>query len=155
MSISKAELTMGREKAYPKDYTREVSSNLDVLCEKMNVVRAKYGKPMKVASGWRPPSINDSTANAAKTSKHLFGLACDVQDLDGQLWKWCLENLDLMQELGIYLEDRRWTPTWVHFGLGPPGSLKRIFIPSSKPAPAPKLWDGKYDFDKYDGPEKD
>lgn len=152
MSISKSELLMGRDKEYPAEYTKQISSNLDVLCEKMNVIRSAYGSPMTVSSGWRPPTLNAATKNAAKTSKHLFGLACDIEDLDNVLWNWCISNLDILQSLGLYLEDRRWTPSWVHFQCGPPSSLKRIYIPSSKPAIKPELWNGKYD-SKYDGPE--
>lgn len=154
MSISKSELTMGRETTYKSDYTREVSSNLDVLCNKINVIRTAYGKPMTVASGWRPRALNDLTANAAKNSKHITGLAVDIVDKDGQLWNWCMNNLQLISMLGLYLEDKRYTANWVHFGIGAPSSLKRIFKPNSKPAPYPHLWDGKYD-SKWDGPEKD
>jgi len=152
--ISKSELLQNRDKMYPAEYTREVSKNLDVLCQKLNVIRQAYGSPMNISSGWRPKAINDSTANSAKLSKHLSGLAADVKCVDNKFWTWCINNLELLQQQGLYLEDRRWTPTWVHLQIGPPGSLKRIFIPSTKPAPAPTLFDGKYD-SKFDGIEKD
>lgn len=143
--ITKSELLKGRDKAYPKDYTAEISSNLDRLLIAINKVRAAYGLPMIVASGWRPPSLNASTPGAATHSKHMLGLAVDIEDKDGKLMKWVLNNLKLMQELGLYLEDFRWTPNWVHFGLGAPGSGKRIFVPSASRAQAPDRWDGKYD----------
>jgi hypothetical protein len=148
--ITLNELVKGRDKLAPAEYTKAVQANLSVLLEKLNIIRAKYGKPMNISSGWRTSAINDSTSNAAKKSKHLSGLAADVQDLDGKFWEWCLSNLALMQELGLYLEDRRYTPTWVHLGIGAPPSGKRIFIPSTKPATAPHLFNGKYDakFDK-------
>ena len=141
---------MGRNKQFPQYYTKEVDANLNVLLEKINIVRAKYGKPMIVSSGWRSPEVNAATPGAAKASKHMSGLAVDIYDKDCELWKWVLQNLDLMQELGLYLEDKRFTPNWVHFEVGAPASGKRIFKPSTAAAPAPKLWDGKYDpkFDK-------
>lgn len=144
------ELTMGRDVLYPKDFTKEVQANLKVLHEKINIVREKYGKPMIVPSGWRPQTVNDATPGAAKASKHIIGLAVDIYDEDGTLWKWVIENLQLMQDLGIYLEDKRFTNTWVHFQIGPPKSGKRIFKPSSAAMPYPKLWNGIYDvkFDK-------
>lgn len=147
--ISKAELLDGRDKQYAKDYTQEISDNLDLLLVVINQVRAAYGKPMTVSSGWRPPSINAATPGAAKKSTHMVGNAVDIKDPDGSLMKWVLANLDLMQKLGIYLEDFRWTPDWVHFQRVPPASGKRIFVPSTAPAKAPKRWDGKYDA-KYD-----
>lgn len=147
--ISKDELLQGRDKQYPNDYTQQVSDNLDMILPLLNQIRIAWGKPMKVNSGWRPTSVNSKVPGAAPTSKHTQGLAADISDVDGSLWAWVLQNLDLMQKLGIYMEDRRWTPTWVHFGFGPPASGKRIFIPSSSPALAPSNWDGQYDH-KYD-----
>lgn len=149
--ISKDELLNGRDKQYASDYTQEISDNLDRLLIPMNEIRTAWGQPMTVNSGWRPPSINASTPGAAKHSKHMIGLAVDISDTDGSLWTWVLQNLDLMQKLGIYHEDRRYSPSWVHFQFGAPNSGKRIFIPSAAPAKDPDNWDGQYD-SKYDQP---
>ena len=142
---------MGRDKQYPQDYTQQISDNLDKLLAVMNQVRIAYGIPMRVNSGWRPPSINEATSNAAKGSNHLWGLAVDIADVDGAVWKWVLLNLPLMQKLGIYFEDKRWTPTWVHCQCVPPGSKRRIYVPSAAPAQAPTIWNGQYDH-KFDLP---
>lgn len=142
--LSKDELLMGRDKQYPQAYTQQISDNLDKLLVVMNQVRMAYNIPMTVNSGWRPPQINEATSNAAQGSNHLWGLACDIADADGSLWKWVLSNLKLMQQLGLYFEDKRWTPTWVHFQIVPPHSNKRIYVPSAAPAQAPNLWDGQY-----------
>lgn len=147
--ISKDELLKGRDHQYPDEYTETVSDNLDQLLVPMNQIRAAWANPMIVTSGWRPLAINEATPGAAAHSKHMEGLACDIADTNGELWAWVLQNLDLMQRLGIYLEDRRWTPTWVHFQLGPPASGKRIFVPSADRPQAPDIWDGNYD-SKYD-----
>lgn len=149
MAITKDELLMGRDKTHPKEYTKEISDNLDKLLAAINQVRATYGKPMRVTSGWRPPSINGSVPGAAKKSNHMLGLAVDISDKDGKLREWVLANLDLMGKLGIYMEDFRWTPNWVHFQVKPPASGKRIFIPYAdtvkNPMTAPSAWSGKYD----------
>jgi hypothetical protein len=145
MPISKEELLKGRDTEYAADYTQEVSDNLDKLLIPLGKIREAYGKPMTVDSGWRPPSVNASTPGAATHSKHMLGLAADIQDLDGSLWKWVLENLQLMKDLDIFMEDRRWTKGWVHFGLGQPASGKRIFVPSANQATDPNAWDGVYD----------
>lgn len=153
MAITKDELLMGRDKSYPKEYTKEISDNLDRLLAAMNQVRAAYGSPMKVTSGWRPAAINGAIPNAAKRSNHMMGLAVDISDRDGKLRQWVLDNLALMQKLGIYVEDFRWTATWVHFQVIPTRSGKRIFLPyadtAKNPMTAPNSWDGKYD-SKYD-----
>lgn len=148
--IAKSELLKGRDQQYPNDYTQEISDNLDKLLIPMNKVRSAWNMPMNVSSGWRPPSINAATPGAATKSKHMIGLAVDIADPDGKLWAWVMKNLPLMQQLGLYFEDKRWTPSWVHFQLGAPVSGKRVFVPSSAPATAPSAWDGNYDhqFDK-------
>lgn len=149
MAITKEELLMGRDKTYPKEYTKEISDNLDRLLAVMNQIRSEYGIPMKVSSGWRPAAVNGGIAGAAKRSNHMLGLAVDISDRDGKLREWVLSNLDLMQKLGVYLEDFRWTPTWVHFQVVAPKSSKRIFVPyadiKKNPMTAPNAWSGTYD----------
>ena len=148
--ISKQELLMGRDKTYAKDYTDEISKNVDELLVVLNKVRAAYGKPMTVSSGWRPAAINSNTSGSAKSSLHMQGLACDFRDDDRSIMKWVLNNLQLMQDLGIYIEDFRWTKNWCHMGIRAPASKNRIFVPSSAPAIDPTCWDGKYD-KKFNG----
>lgn len=140
---------MGREVAAPLN--ADQTKNLDILLEKINKVRTAYDKPMTVSSGYRPAAINAGIAGAAKNSTHTLCMACDIQDTDGSVRKWVLANLKLMQEFGLWIEDFRWTPTWVHFQIRP--ASKRVFLaydPAKVPMTAPKIWDGKYDakFDK-------
>jgi hypothetical protein len=127
--ISKDELLMGRDKQYPKDYTKEVSDNLDKLLEPLNKFREAYGKVMQVSSGWRPPSINAGIPNAAKKSNHMIGLACDFKDADGALDKFCMENLKLLEDLGLYLEHPDATVGWCHLQCVSPKSGNRVFRP--------------------------
>lgn len=145
MPISKDELLKGRDTAYPAEYTQEVSDNLDKLLIPLNKIRDAYGQPMVVTSGWRPSAINGVTPGAASHSSHMIGKACDIQDLDGSLLAWVMDNLSMMKQLGIYIEDPRWCPTWIHFQLGAPKSGHRIFIPSAAAPLAPTRWSGVYD----------
>lgn len=149
MPISKAELLHGYDTEYAADYTQQISDNLDAFLIPMNQIRDAYNIPMIVNSGWRPPAVN-AACGGAPNSKHMEGLACDIQDLDGALWAWVIQNLPLMKRLNIFMEDRRWTPTWVHFQLGGPASGHRIFVPNDTPPTAPDVWDGTYDH-SFDG----
>lgn len=146
--ITKKELLAGRDILYPFEYTPEISKNLDFLLEKLNVVRQHFGRPMRISSGWRPPSLNKKIAGAATKSAHTIGLAADVYD-GGELRGWVLGNLQLIKALNLYIEDFRWTPTWVHFQAIAPKSKKRIFIPYADikkfPMTAPNSWSGLYD----------
>lgn len=129
MTISKKEILMGRDVEYPKDYTKEISDNVDKLLIALNKFRAIYGKPMTVTSGWRPPSVNASIANAAKRSNHMLGLACDFADADGSLDKYCMENLNVLKDLGLYLEHPDATKGWCHLQVVSPKSGNRVFRP--------------------------
>ncbi len=120
---------MGRDSEYPSDYTQEISDNIDKLLIPLNKFREIYGKPMTVSSGWRPPSINAKIANAAKKSNHMLGLACDFKDLDGSLDKFCADNLDILADLGLYLEHPDSTPGWCHLQCVSPRSGNRVFKP--------------------------
>lgn len=141
----KNDLLKGRNTQYPDQYTQEISDNLDKLLIIINKVLVAYGHSMIISSGWRPPAINRVTPGAATDSAHCLGLAVDIFDPDGKIVAWVLQNLALMKSLGIYLEDFRWTPDWVHFGIRKPASGHRIYIPSANRALAPNRWDGQYD----------
>ena len=50
-----------------------------------------------------------------------------------------LQRIDALQEIGLWMEDPQWTPTWVHLQIVPPGSRRRVYIPSSRPPLAARL----------------
>jgi hypothetical protein len=45
----------------------------------------------------------------------------------------------LLQEIGLWIENPMWTPTWVHLQIVPPHSGRRIFVPSENPPLAAAL----------------
>lgn len=130
-----------RQELNPRGYTLtpEQDSNLTRLLEVMNVVRAEYGHPMIVTSGVRTLAdqkridakriVGGKPAGPRLGSAHLKGAAVDIWDRDGELWTWCLDHLDRLTQLGLYLEDRTRTPAWVHFQTIAPRSGNRIFLP--------------------------
>lgn len=125
--ISRDEILMGREKAAP--LTGVMEANLEKLLRAVNKFRAVYGKPMKVTSGYRPAAVNATVPGAAKKSNHMACLAVDFQDSDGKLAEYCLNNLKLLEEFGIWLEDPAFTKGWVHMQVVPPRSGNRVFKP--------------------------
>lgn len=126
---------MGREKKYPQEYTDEIMGNAVVTVARANELLERAGRSdiNTVGSGWRPRGVNDSTANAATNSRHITAEAVDLRDADRTLATWCVDNLDVLAEIGLWMEDPRWTPTWVHLQCVPPKSGKRVYIPSVKP----------------------
>lgn len=121
----------------------DLKANVKRLHSALFDLETAHGKPFVVTSGYRPPEANKAAGGAAK-SAHMTCEACDLSDPDGKLWAWCLQNLELLTGLGLYLEDKRWCKGWVHFQIRVPKSKNRIFMPKVGPAPWPEIWDGKY-----------
>ena len=109
--------------------TPEVDKNLQVLLDRLNVVRGVWGKPMIVTSGLRSEADQQRINPSAPQSKHLTGQAADISDPDGSLKEWVKANLPLMARVGLWMEEFSHTPTWVHFQTVAPRSGNRIFIP--------------------------
>lgn len=97
----------------------------------------------EVASGWRPAEVNAATPNAAPDSKHVTGQACDLRDNKARDFaRWCLRNLEVLDDLGLWLENPMWTggkSNWVHLQTVPPHSGRRVFVPSDNPPLAAAL----------------
>ena len=132
--IRESDYWMGRDEKYPQELTGEIEANAADLLPKVNNLLAALGWPdPEVRSGWRPKEVNDATSNSAANSKHLTGQAVDLADDNRELATAIMRETDVLAQCGLYMEDCRWTPTWVHLQSVPPHSGKRIFIPSNTP----------------------
>jgi hypothetical protein len=148
--ITLAQYWMGRDTKYAVELTAGIRLNAEDLLDRVNRLLAmaaeegiapaenEYGSP--VASGWRPSAVNDKTANAAAASKHMTGEGIDLRDNRPRAFaRWCLRHLNELEDLGLWMEDPRWTPTWVHLQMVPPRSGNRVYVPSNMPALAQAL----------------
>lgn len=141
------------------EITPAIEANADALLSAVAALLA-----YAVADGWAP-QINPETGTmvagqqnggfrlsgttvGAAGSKHKTGQAVDIHDPGRQLASWCMANLDRLRDLGLHMEDPRWTAWknggggWVHLQSVPPGSGKLVFIPSTADAIAgnPPAW---------------
>lgn len=147
---------MGRDARYPHALTDSIRDHAALLLGRVNLLLSwAYQDNVRpaldattnthIASGWRPPEINEATSNAAKASRHLSGEAIDLRDNGTRdLARWCLNNLDALEEIGLWMEDPQWThqppgQPWVHLQIVPPGSRRRVYVPSSRPPTAALL----------------
>lgn len=135
---------MGREVEFAEDLTKEVQKNAIETVARVNRLLSLGGfvNHDQVSSGWRPKSVNDRTSNAGKNSRHIYGQAVDVTDTTRSLAAWAYTHQDFLVETGLWMEHPDWTWSrngnhWVHFQTVPPGSGRRVFIPSTQPALAP------------------
>lgn len=111
--------------------TPDIDSNLYKLLTAINIIRTDWGKPMIVTSGLRSEQdqqklIADGKSNAHK-SNHLIGAAVDILDEDGSLNKYLKCNDKLLEDAGLWCEERQ--GNWQHFQIFPPKSGNRWFKP--------------------------
>jgi hypothetical protein len=140
---------MGRNEKYQVEWTGAVQENARLLLGKVNALLEiadmqdagpKYMHESCVVSGWRPRAVNDRTSNAGLQSLHITGEAVDLRDWnDRRFARWCLRHADELRRLALWMEDPRWTPSWVHLQSRPPRSGRLVFIPSTRPPLAPPL----------------
>ena len=135
--ITLEQFWMKRDKAYASDLTPEIVSNAQETVRRANELLNRFyeANPNAVRrgvnSGWRPPSVNAATKNAAKRSNHMLGKAIDIGDQDGALDKWLITEAGLtaLVEIGLWMEHPNATPGWAHVQIVSPASGRRVFHP--------------------------
>lgn len=80
---------------YPKEWIKD---KLKPLCQILEKVREKFGKPIKITSGYRTLSHNRKVGGS-KTSTHLQGIAADFV-ISGVSTKQIFAFLDELQKNG-------------------------------------------------------
>lgn len=120
-----------------EDQTPEIQANLAILLERVNKIRALWGKPMTVTSGLRTmedhlriyaqKGITDP-AKIPMHSKHLIGAAVDISDPDLSITAWLKENdSQRLKDAELWCEEGN--KNWVHFQIMAPGSGNLWFLP--------------------------
>lgn len=98
-------------------------NNLKCLCEEiLQPIRSKFGKPIKITSGFRSFTLNQAV-KGSKTSQHLLGEAADIVCEDNKaLWN-LICNMILNHEIivGQLIDERNLS--WIHISL--PSSVNR------------------------------
>lgn len=94
------------------------------LLDALERVRAMYGKPMRITSGYRC-AFHNAEIGGARFSAHKEGKAADIADKDGHLASVLL--VTVCERLGIWIEHPLATRGWVHITIRPAPS--RIFWP--------------------------
>lgn len=122
--ITLKEYLMGRDKEYPLDML-QAQNSADLLA-RINWLFGTLEIHATVSSGYRPSAINKKIGGA-KMSTHTVCAGIDLHDPDGMLAAKMLDHLDLLEQCGLWLENPKDTPTWVH--LDTKQRKNRIFNP--------------------------
>ena len=115
----------------PNNYllTLEQERNFNLLFDRLNLLRSKYGHPMIITSGVRSLEDQARINPSAMGSAHVKAAAADIADPDRRLGDWLIDNIGFCEQTGLWMEDLRFTPRWIHIQIIPPKSGNRIFIP--------------------------
>lgn len=130
----------------PKQHilTPDQELNLNQLMEVLQDIEDSYDQDLVINRGFSTPTeqmaIYDGINASRKTkglppikapmgSAHCKAAAADISDPKGELYAWLEDNVVLREDLGIAMEDKTFTPTWVHVQIYLPASGKLIFIP--------------------------
>lgn len=158
--LNKKNILVGR--AEWNDIPQEHRDNGIITIDRINRLLAYYYKDVEqgkatyqiaLNDGYRPPSVT----YGSKNSKHRINGAVDLDDnIEGDLWFWILDHLQLAKEIGLWFENPNYTHyfkndnsqseySWIHIQTSAPGSGNRVYIPSTKKNPNPGFWNDQYD----------
>lgn len=101
-----------RRETYVEQFKPEYQASGDDVQRRIAAVETAFRAETQVelpegyASGWRPPSVNEVTANAGKLSAHLEAQAGDKRDapLTGAFAWWCMRHLEVLEQHQLYME---------------------------------------------------
>lgn len=128
MKFTVAELLKaGSHKWAEKDIDAVTLRNLEDLCRKVNALG--YQPPMRASSCLRSLADQKRINPSAMGGSHLYGCAVDIADPKGELKKWLETRYGELVNCGLYMENPKATPTWVHLQTYAPRSMSRIFNP--------------------------
>lgn len=122
--ITRNEILKGRDQASPLTPTHEL--NLARLLLQLNKLRAAWGKPMIITSGYRPAEINALVGGALK-SRHMSCEAVDIADPKHELINWLQADPNRLKDFGFWMEHPESTSSWCHLQISPPPSGVRVF----------------------------
>lgn len=102
----------------------EVQKNLEALVENvLDPLRTKYGKPIRVNSGYRSAAVN-TKVKGAKNSDHLYGFAADItagnKVENKKLFELIRDNFEYKQLINEY------NYSWIHVSWQKGANRKQI-----------------------------
>lgn len=78
-----------------------VKKQLDLLANRLQVLRDLTGKPIRITSGYRD-SLGNANAGGSADSRHLYGQAVDIDKQDIPPWLFALLYKNWAGGMGVY-----------------------------------------------------
>lgn len=116
------EFTKSSHSDIPNGPSPEEIACLKALC--LNILeplRAHYGKPITILSGFRCPALN-KVVGGAPTSQHVMGQAADIEIYgirNDEIWQYIVNSLPFDQVIAEKLSREDGSAGWVHVSYDP------------------------------------
>lgn len=120
-------LSAGSRKWKESELDAVTLRNTDEMVARLN--KLGYAPPMYASSFLRSLADQKRINPKAMGSCHLYGAAVDVSDPDGKFAAWLMIMEEKLVECGLWMENPKKTPGWVHLQMFAPKSFKRVFNP--------------------------
>ena len=125
--------------------------NLGDLCyEVLEPVRAKFGKPITVTSGYRSEALCEAIGSK-KTSQHTKGQAVDFEIIgihNLKVAEWIKSNCDFDQLILEYFNREEKNAGWIHVSYNEKGKNRKAVLTFDGKTYENGLPEMKYSFDK-------
>lgn len=104
--------------------------NATLLCEKVfEPLRSHVGKPIKINSGFRSPSLNRAIGGSS-SSQHCKGQAMDLELHDKELFDWIIDNLEYDQAIFEFGTEQQ--AAWFHISYSHNNNRKEVLRATKK-----------------------
>lgn len=118
---------MGRDKQYPP--SEQMIEDATNLLENVSLLEEALGVEFILTGGFRPEEmIEDHELPGCPHDAHSRAQGIDIHDPDLFISKLILQNLDLLEQTGLWMESPVSAKDHLHLQSYAPGSGKRVFI---------------------------
>lgn len=100
----------------------------------LDPLRKAVGKPIRITSGYRSPSVNAAVIGSSKTSQHMKGEASDLQ-IDGMTNQQIIDKIrQLRLPYDQLIDEQRGSSLWVHVSYNTSGSPRYQWLTRRDPS---------------------
>jgi zinc D-Ala-D-Ala carboxypeptidase len=143
-------MTATRKGISNKAGSGEISNLTDLCYEILEPVRAKFGKPITVTSGYRSEALCEAIGSK-KTSQHTKGQAVDFEIMgihNLKVAEWIKDNCDFDQLILEYFNREEKNAGWIHVSYNEKGANRKAVLTFDGKTYENGLPEMKYSFDK-------
>ena len=143
-------MTATRKGISNKAGSGEISNLTDLCYEILEPVRAKFGKPITVTSGYRSEALCEAIGSK-KTSQHTKGQAVDFEIIgihNLKVAEWIKSNCDFDQLILEYFNREEKNAGWMHVSYNEKGKNRKAVLTFDGKTYENGLPEMKYSFDK-------